>query len=111
MSLESLSSQESVTVSRQTASTGAAWGQSTATESSRTLVCRVETLGAREIQAYQARGQNATHRVMFYFDPAITKQDIIAWGDKTLKVVDAYQQGRPGELMLWIVDCDHETTR
>jgi hypothetical protein len=85
-----------------------------------TLSCLVQIPSARELAAYAARGSAFSHWVFFSADPSLTVNNRLKWtvqanvtlpAPKYLRVLDCYPEGRPGENMLWIADCELQTIR
>lgn len=104
MSIESLTSKETITVQTEISSTGTSWGQTESFGGDRTLNCCVQELDSRERLDFQARGLNCTHQIFFSSDPSITtKNQIVLSNGRKLRVTGAYTEGRPGRTMLWVV--------
>jgi len=116
MTLESLTTQDEVTVQVATESTDNQMGADYSWADVATLSCLVQTPGANESQKYKARGMEFTHTVFFSTRPALSQRNRFKWTDPFgsvvyLRILDQYGQGRPGEYFLWVVDCSQETTR
>lgn len=90
-----------------------------------TLDCTIQTMGADEARKYEARGSKYLYNVFFSSDPTLTVNNRLKWTVRAnvafatdseiyLRVLDCYPEGRPGaegEDMLWVADCEQETTR
>ena len=112
MSIEALCDQDTITVTPQTASTGADMGVTYTAGTASTKRCLVQELSSSEVQEYQSRGLAVTHQIFFSSDPSIDLTDELTTSDGiTLEVKGAYKEGRPGENLLWIVLANSVTTR
>jgi hypothetical protein len=88
-----------------------------------TLDCAIQTPSAAEITKYAARGMRLGYWVFFSSDPSLTPDQRLKWTQragvalstvKYLRVLDCYPEGQPGPAaddLLWVADCEEETTR
>lgn len=122
MSIESLCQGDVVIKQTQTASTGATMGVSENYADGTEYDCtiQVEEDGALGYHQFAARGQKTYFKVYFSEDVQLTPDHRLKWTveanttlgtPKIMRVVDYYKEGRPGEDMLWIADCDIIDTR
>jgi len=120
MSIESLTTGDTVVKQTATHTMGAAGGDVPTFSDAATLTCLVQTPGSSESRGYAARGLRLTHKAFFSADPTLTTNDRLKWtsqGDVALspvvylRVIGMLSQGRPGATLLWIADLEQVTTR
>lgn len=120
MSVESLCTGD-IVIKQTAANTRGPSGDSVRTYSdTATLNCLIQTVSASESQKYLAKGSRFSHYVFFSADPSLTVNHRLKWTSRAgatlatpiyLRVLDCYPEGRPGEDLLWVADCEYETTR
>lgn len=121
MSIAALCQGDQVIKQAASRASGAMGGPSnTWSDSGAALDCLIQTMGADELRKYNARGSKYHRTVFFSSDVALTAGNRLKWTVEAnatlavpvyLRVLDYYTEGRPGESMLWIADCEVETTR
>lgn len=112
MSIESLCSQDTVSVQVETAGTGAEFGVSVTLGTASSKDCLVQKLDSAEVLDYESRGLRVTHILFFSTNPSIGRQHRVTLSDSTkLEVTGAYSEGRPGTDLLWVVLGNSVTTR
>ena len=126
MSIEDLCKGDVVVKQSQSLAAGATMGvEETYTDGS-SYDCNIQVEdrgdpdGAFQDNRYGARGQRTLYKVYFSQDVTLLPSNRLKWTIKRsttlstpqlLRVIDYYEEGRPGEDMLWIADCEHVDTR
>lgn len=118
MSVESLCTGSTVLKQAETVTVGATFGVNESFAAGTPLECRAEVVSAHEDRRYAARGIERFWRLFFSSDPAVDNDErmkLTAWDGVVvshfLRVLACYTEGRPGTAILWLVDCEQETTR
>lgn len=126
MSIESLCQGDVVIKQEQTASTDSIMGVDETYADGDEYDCNIQAEeygdpdGALTYKQYASRGQKTYFKVYFSQDVELLPSHRLKWTvkgnatlttPKLLRVIDYYDEGRPGETMLWIADCDLVDTR
>lgn len=121
MSIESLCQGDTVIKQIQSVAIGETMGVEESYTDGTSYDCMVQVEdygdpdGAREAKLYGARGQKTLFKVYFSQNVSLDPSNRLKWtiegGEtlgtpKILRVIDYYKEGRPGEDMLWIADCE-----
>lgn len=126
MSIEALCTGDTVVLQTQAVTVGASGGVSESYTDGTAYDCNVQIEergdpdGAFSDTRYGARGQRTLFKVYFSEDvelnPSMRLKHTVKGGvtlgtAKIMRVLDYYDEGRPGETMLWIADCEIVDTR
>jgi hypothetical protein len=119
MSIASLCTGDTVIKETAAHSIGAAGGDTKTWSGTTEYDCLVQTEGLSSTR-FAARGEKKMHFVFFSSDVSLTVNNRLKWTVKAgatlavaiyLRVLDYYSEGRPGEDLLWIAECEMETGR
>lgn len=119
MSIELLAQGDQVVKQTITTTVGAQGGQVRTPANGATLDCLVQTSGG-ESTRNGGRGSRFSHQVFFSSNPSLTTSNQLKWTVQAgatltvpvyLRVLSCYSEGRPGEDLLWVADCEVDTTR
>jgi hypothetical protein len=120
MSIKSLCSGDRATIQAAAHSVGASGGDVRTWSDVRTIDCLVQTDSTGESRANAARGQVSRFSVYCSSDPGLTQNHRLKWivraGNRLaaplyLRVLAVESAGRPGQDLLWCVECELDTTR
>lgn len=121
MSIESLCTGDIVVKQTQSISVGISGGVSETYTDGSSYDCNVQVEqrgdpdGAVDVKMYGARGQAVRYKVYFSEDVDLNPSNRLKWTVKSgtavatpklLRVLSYYDEGRPGEDLLWIADCE-----
>ena len=123
MSIESLCSGDVVVKQIQSVSVGVSGGVDETYSDGSAYDCNVQVEqrgdpdGAVDVNLYGARGQAVRYKVYFSEDVSLNPSNRLKWtvkggvnvataNQKILRVMSYYDEGRPGEDLLWIADCE-----
>jgi len=119
MSIESLCTGDQVRVIEFTHALGASGGDVLTPSDGDLLDCLVQSNDGSSL-SNDARGQRSDFTLFFSSDPAITVDNQLKWIVQAgvelgtpieMRVMAIDSEGRPGETMLWMAQCEHVTTR
>lgn len=110
MSIEDLTSVDTVTPQTETVTIGASGGVNESYADGASLTCLVQEVSSRERLDYAARGLDVDFVLYFSTEPSISNNRRLklvtvggAADGRICRVTGAYKEGRPGEALLWVV--------